>query len=205
MGKLIKTFPDGHVVIADNFVHAPGYSLLVADYTVEDHVQDGWYYVADNISLQSIALPWAQPAGPSSAYDLGATVSHNGTRWRSTIKANVWEPGVSGWADADSDTPAWIQPTGAHDSYVKDALVKHNGSLWTSLLDNNVWEPGVTNWRKAAIVPPSGVPPLPDWVQPLGAGDAYPMDAEVRHNGFNWRSIVSSNVWEPGVYGWVQF
>lgn len=204
MGKLIKTFSDGHVVIADNFVHAPGYSLLVADYTVDGHIQDGWYYVSDNITTDSLALPWSQPAGPDSAYDLGTVVSHNGTRWRSTIKGNVWEPGVSGWADADADTPNWIQPTGAHDSYLKDALVKHNGSMWNSLLDNNVWEPGVTGWRSAAIIPPSGVPALPAWVQPLGAQDAYPLGAQVTHNGFSWESTFAANVWEPGVFGWIQ-
>lgn len=204
MGKLIKTFPDGHVVIADNFVHAPGYSLFVVDYSVEGHVQDGWYYVADSITNESLALPWVQPSSPANAYDIGTIVSHNGSRWRSTIKGNVWEPGISGWADADTDTPAWIQPTGVHDSYLKEALVKHSGSIWVSLVDSNVWEPGVSAWRKSAVVPPSGIPPLPAWIQPTGAHDSYPVDAEVTHNGFNWKSIVASNVWEPGVYGWVQ-
>ena len=97
MGKLIKTFADGQVVIAHNFVHAPGYSLVVADYSTEGHIQDGWYYVADDITDESLALPWSQPTGAENAYDLGSIVSHNGTRWRSTIKANVWEPGVYGW------------------------------------------------------------------------------------------------------------
>lgn len=204
MGRLIKTFPDGHVVIAHNFVHAPGYSLYVADYTTAGHIQDGWYYEEDDIELEDIAIPWEQPSGPETAYDLGAVVSHNGMRWRSTIKNNVWEPGVSGWQDADTDIPAWIQPTGAHDSYMIDALVKHNGSIWKSLLDNNVWEPGVASWRKAVIVPPSGEVPYPDWIQPTGAPDAYPLGARVRHNGKNWESIVPANVWEPGVYGWIE-
>lgn len=205
MGVLIKTFPDGTVAIAQNRVATSVYTLFTADYTIPGHVQDGWWYVADSIVIEDLALPWSQPTGPDNAYDLGVIVSHNDARWRSTIKGNVWEPGISGWADADSDTPNWIQPTGAHDSYLKDALTKHNGSIWSSLVDNNVWEPGVTAWRKAAIVPPSGIPPLPGWVQPLGAQDAYPLNAEVTHNGFNWKSIVANNVWEPGVYGWVQF
>lgn len=204
MGRLIKTFPGGFVAIAHEFVHAPGYSLTVADYSVEGHVQDGWYYVAENIDNESIAAPWSQPAGPQDAYDIGTVVSHNGARWRSTIVGNVWEPGVSGWADADSDTPAWIQPTGAHDAYILGALVKHSGDLWTSTLDANVWEPGVTGWRKAAVVPPDGGVPTPTWVQPLGAQDAYPLGARVLHNGLLWESIVDANVWEPGVYGWVE-
>jgi hypothetical protein len=202
MGRLIKTFPDGHVALAHNYVHAPGYSLYAADYTVAGHVQDGWYYEPDNIEPEDLAQAWIQPEGPEFVYELGAIVAHNGMRWRSTIKNNVWEPGVSGWRDADEDIPSWLQPTGAHDSYSLDALVKHNGFIWKSLLDNNVWEPGVSNWRKAVIVPPSGVPPLPDWVQPTGAVDSYPIDAEVRHNGKNWKSLYDNNVWEPGVFGW---
>lgn len=40
------------------------------------------------------------------------------------------------------------------------------------------------------------------WVQPLGAHDAYPLDARVLHNGYTWKSLYAANVWEPGVFGW---
>lgn len=42
----------------------------------------------------------------------------------------------------------------------------------------------------------------PDWIQPVGSTDAYPMGAKVSHNGGHWTSTVDGNVWEPGVYGW---
>lgn len=42
----------------------------------------------------------------------------------------------------------------------------------------------------------------PEWVQPLGATDAYNTGDVVMHGGKKWRSTVDSNVWEPGVYGW---
>ena len=42
---------------------------------------------------------WRKPAGAADAYPLGAKVSHNGKRWISTVAANVWEPGVSGWEE----------------------------------------------------------------------------------------------------------
>lgn len=42
----------------------------------------------------------------------------------------------------------------------------------------------------------------PEWSQPLGAHDAYPLGAKVSHNGKKWTSDVANNVWEPGVYGW---
>ena len=43
---------------------------------------------------------WVQPTGAHDAYALGAKVSHNGKHWTSTVDANVWEPGVYGWAEA---------------------------------------------------------------------------------------------------------
>lgn len=44
----------------------------------------------------------------------------------------------------------------------------------------------------------------PEWIQPLGAHDAYSTGAKVSHNGKHWTSDVDSNVWEPGVYGWTE-
>lgn len=43
---------------------------------------------------------------------------------------------------------------------------------------------------------------LPQWVQPLGATDAYNAGDKVSHNGKHWISNIDNNVWEPGVYGW---
>lgn len=43
---------------------------------------------------------------------------------------------------------------------------------------------------------------IPEWKQPTGAQDAYMRGDKVRHVGKVWESLVDSNVWEPGVYGW---
>lgn len=40
---------------------------------------------------------WAQPLGASDAYNTGDIVSYKGTLYKSTVDANVWEPGVYGW------------------------------------------------------------------------------------------------------------
>lgn len=65
------------------------------------------------------------------------------------------------------------------------------------------------NWRGKAgdIVQDEGNPleEFPEWVQPLGAHDAYSKGAKVSHNGEKWTSDVDSNVWEPGVYGWTKY
>lgn len=45
---------------------------------------------------------------------------------------------------------------------------------------------------------------IAEWIQPLGAQDAYVLGAKVTHNGSTWESIVADNVWEPGVYGWTK-
>jgi len=42
----------------------------------------------------------------------------------------------------------------------------------------------------------------PEWVQPIGAQDAYEYGAKVSHNNKHWISNTPDNVWEPGVYGW---
>ena len=42
----------------------------------------------------------------------------------------------------------------------------------------------------------------PEWVQPQGGTDAYPMGAKVSHNDKHWISDYDNNVWEPGVFGW---
>ena len=42
----------------------------------------------------------------------------------------------------------------------------------------------------------------PEWVQPMGSTDAYPMGAKVSHNDKHWISDYDNNVWAPGVFGW---
>lgn len=44
----------------------------------------------------------------------------------------------------------------------------------------------------------------PEWSAPVGAHDAYAKDSKTSHNGKKWVSEVDGNVWEPGVYGWIE-
>ena len=44
-----------------------------------------------------------------------------------------------------------------------------------------------------------------EWVQPLGAHDAYEQGAKVQHKNAKWTSDIPANVYEPGVYGWTEF
>lgn len=51
---------------------------------------------------------------------------------------------------------------------------------------------------------------VPDWIQPAGAQDAYPLldvfggPTRVQHNGLVWENTTATNTWAPGAYGWVQ-
>lgn len=202
MGRLVRIH-NGEVLVAHNFVATPEYTLYVADYAGGATPPHGWEYFEDDVDVDDFAPLWAQPADATTAYALGAIVMHNGTRWLSLIVGNVWEPGISGWRDADADMPTWVQPTGAHDAYVEGATVKHNGKFWRSMVAANVWEPGISGWRAAHLVAPDGTVTIPAWIQPTGAHDAYALGARVTHNGQAWESTVAANVWAPGVYGWV--
>lgn len=44
----------------------------------------------------------------------------------------------------------------------------------------------------------------PEWVQPLGASDAYNTGDVVSHNGVLYESTIDGNVWAPDAYpaGW---
>lgn len=46
----------------------------------------------------------------------------------------------------------------------------------------------------------------PEWVQPLGASDAYNTGDIVSHNGTLYKSLIDGNVWDPSAYpqGWEQ-
>lgn len=64
------------------------------------------------------------------------------------------------------------------------------------------WTPDTaTSLYKAIGITEDG---YPEWVQPLGATDAYSKGDKVSHNGSHWVSDVDNNVWEPGVYGWTE-
>ena len=44
---------------------------------------------------------WKQPTGAQDAYAKGDKVTHNDIHWTSDADANVWEPGVYGWTQAE--------------------------------------------------------------------------------------------------------
>lgn len=95
--------------------------------------------------------------------------------------------------------PAWANGT----SYSTDERIEYGGTLYrcvqahTSQTD---WTPPATPALWVVV----SLEEWPEWVQPLGAQDAYAKGAKVTHNGKRWTSDVDNNTWEPGVYGWTE-
>ena len=200
MSAVIKETDNG-VLVAYTRVAAPGYTIYVDQVDENTTLPDGWVYIADDVALEDFLQPWSSEL----PYDVGVVVKHSGKIWRSLLNNNVWEPGVTGWREElpESIYPDWVQPLGAHDAWPKDARVMHSSNAWVSLVENNVWEPGIANWRQLVLFVPSG-PSIPEWIQPTWAGDAYQLGDRVTHSGATWESTAANNVWEPGVYGWIQ-
>lgn len=64
------------------------------------------------------------------------------------------------------------------------------------------WTPDTaTSLYKAIGISENGIP---EWVQPLGASDAYNTGDKVSYNGTVYVSLIDGNVWTPDAYpaGW---
>ena len=95
----------------------------------------------------------------------------------------------------------WAYPI----TYTVGQIRRYNGTLYkcvqahTSQAD---WAPPAAPSLWSLTADPTEE--WPEWIQPIGAHDAYDLGAKVSHNGKHWTSDVAANVWEPGVYGWTE-
>jgi len=81
------------------------YQCLQAHLTLETWTPDKTPALWKEVISTATYPAWVQPTGAHDAYPLGAKVLHNGDTWQSTIAANVWEPGVTGWTNLTGTTP----------------------------------------------------------------------------------------------------
>lgn len=96
------------------------------------------------------------------------------------------------------DRPAWrwkAEP-------VAGEVWLHEGNLYrcnqSHRIDDPGWTPGATPALWSRYYTPTETPA---WIAPTGAQDAWPLDAQVTHNGHLWTSLIRDNVWEPGSAG----
>lgn len=99
--------------------------------------------------------------------------------------------------------PVW---DGDGHKYAQGDRVRHGDKLYKVLLTHASqlgWEPDVAASLFAEILPGQDDTDIGEWVQP-DSTNPYMAGDRVIHNGVIWESTVDNNVWEPGVYGWVQ-
>lgn len=103
----------------------------------------------------------------------------------------VYQPGGDGYL-------SWIENEIVYPGQIRD----YNGQLYECIQQHQTLA-GQTPDVVPALWNEYSSDPCPQWVQPTGAQDAYPLGACVTHNGQEWIATVDANVWEPGVFGWV--
>lgn len=90
--------------------------------------------------------------------------------------------------------------------YTAGKRLYHDGVLYTVLQAHTsqaAWTPDVSPSLFARVLIPDPEV-IPDWVQP-DSTNPYMTGDKVRHIGRVWESQIDNNVWEPGVYGWVEY
>lgn len=90
--------------------------------------------------------------------------------------------------------------------YAVGKRLYHDGVLYTVLQAHTsqaTWMPDVSPSLFARVLIPDPEV-IPDWVQP-DSTNPYMTGDKVRHNDKVWESMIDNNVWEPGVFGWVEY
>lgn len=97
--------------------------------------------------------------------------------------------------------PRWIPDI----DVVKDERYYYNTKLYRVVQSHRTqdgWEPDKTPALFTEVAKPGEIPV---WKQPTGAQDSYMTGDKVHYPTKDdpvYISVVDSNVWEPGVYGW---
>ena len=114
------------------------------------------------------------------------------------------EKAAKSLSDADAYGGAELFPRWSSEAvYSTGDRVCYESTLYKCLQDHTAqpaWNPAdaVSLWVR--VDDPSIE--WPEWIQPVGAADAYPKGAKVSYAGKHWISDVDNNVWAPGTYGW---
>lgn len=93
--------------------------------------------------------------------------------------------------------PQWVVGMDA----VKDKRYRFGETLY-KCLQNHTTQADWTPDKTPALFTEVSLDEWPEWVQPIGAQDAYAKDAKVSHNDKHWISDYDANTWEPSVFGW---
>lgn len=97
--------------------------------------------------------------------------------------------------------PTWASKIG--EAVTAGERLWYNTKLYKVLQPHTVQEDWTPDTAVSLYVEVS-IEEIPEWVQPLGAQDAYRLNDKVKHNGHTWQNAIDYNTYEPGVYGWTQ-
>lgn len=91
------------------------------------------------------------------------------------------------------------------EAYELGDKVRYEGNLYRCLnphTSQETWTPAdaPSLWARVLIENPDVIS---EWVQP-DSTNPYMTGDKVSHNGKTWVCSIDNNVWEPGVYGWVE-
>lgn len=105
--------------------------------------------------------------------------------------------------DADALDVPELFPKWSIKEYAVGDRVRYGETLYKCLQSHTAqsdWTPDTAVSLWVRVDDPSIE--FPEWVQPVGAQDAYAKGSKVSHKEKHWISDYDSNVWEPGVFGW---
>ena len=86
-------------------------------------------------------------------------------------------------------------------AYAVDDRVQYGGILYKCVQAHTTqadWTPDITPALWVAV----SIEEYPEWVQPIGAHDAYNIGDKVTYNGNRYVCDIDGNVYAPDVYGW---
>ena len=91
-------------------------------------------------------------------------------------------------------------------AYTAGYKVQRNGKLWRCVQAHTSqagWEPENAASLWTEVLAGQDGTAIGEWVQP-DSTNPYMRGDKVNYNGKLYESEVDNNVWEPGVYGWVE-
>lgn len=93
----------------------------------------------------------------------------------------------------------------AGQDYTAGFRLRYGGLLYKVLqahTSQETWAPDAAPSLFAKVlIPDENI--IPEWEQPEST-NAYSKGDKVTHKGKTWVSDVDNNVWEPGIYGWIE-
>ena len=172
-----------------------GYRVEEVEAVPAEVVPGFWYFSGDFFTTPEkeaeLAEREAQKAAPIAASIAFVTLAEAGQIDATTATENAQH--FAEWAE-NVNYPEGAIRRDPEDGGLYQAITAHTSAPG--------WEPHNTPALWKHIGDPAEE--WPEWSAPVGAHDAYAKDSKTSHNGKKWVSEINGNVWEPGVYGWIE-